>query len=149
VSRRALIPLAAAGVLLFLVISFGLARWLTTENQERGEVFALLQAQARGDARGMLGRLSGCAGDPRCAAIVTRNATRLRRPGAVKILSYDSATSYALGAARGPTRVAWTVLDRGLPVVQCVDVERRGTVLAGRAISLHRLSPPMDRQAPC
>jgi len=149
VSRRALIPLITIGAIVFVVISFGLARWLTTENRERGDVFALLQAQARGDSRAMLARLEGCARDDACARTITSNARRLRRAGELKILAYDSATSYALGAARGPTRVAWTVIDRGLPVVQCVDVERRGTVLAGRAITLHRLSAPIDRQASC
>lgn len=148
-SRRALIPLALAGACAFLALSFLLARFLNTESQERGAVFALLKAQARGDARAMLARLDGCAPDPRCAATVARNAARLRRPGEVKILAYDSGTAYALGAKRGPTRVAWTVIDRGLPVVQCVDVERAGTVLAGRAIRLRRLSPPIDRQGTC
>jgi hypothetical protein len=33
--------------------------------------------------------------------------------------------------------------------VQCVDVERTGTVLAGRAIRLRRLGPPIDRQGSC
>jgi hypothetical protein len=112
-------------------------------------VFAVLQAQARGDANAMLARLDGCAKDPACAAIQRRNAQRLRRPGDVKILAYDSKTAYALGAKRGLTRVAWTVIDRGLPVVQCVDVERTGTVLAGRAIRLRRLSPPIKRTGTC
>jgi hypothetical protein len=149
VSRRALIPIVAVGVLAFLAVSFLLARYLSTEGQERGAVFALLQAQARGDAAAMIARIDGCAPDPRCAATARRNAERLRRPGEVKILAYDSKTAYALGPARGPTRVAWTVIDRGLPVVQCVDVQRAGTVLAGRAIRLRRLSPPIDRQGTC
>jgi hypothetical protein len=149
VSRRALIPLAAAGVLVFLAISLLLARYLNTESEERGAVFALLQAQARGDGNGMLKRLDGCATDPRCAETTRANAKRLQRPGEVKILAYDSATAYALGSKRGPTRVAWTVVDRGLPVVQCVDVERAGTVLTGRVIRLRRLSPPIDRQGSC
>lgn len=148
-SRRALIALAAVGVLAFLAISLLLARYLNTEGQERGAVFALLQAQARGDANAMLARLDGCRRDPRCAETTRRNARRLERPGEVKILAYDSATAYALGSKRGPTRVAWTVIDRGLPVVQCVDVQRAGTVLAGRAIRLRRLSPPIDRQGSC
>ena len=148
-SRRALIPLAVIGVLAFLAVSLLLARYLNTEGQERGAVFALLQAQARGDADAMLARLDGCKRDPRCAATTRSNARRLERPGEVKILAYDSKTAYALGAARGPTRVAWTVIDRGLPVVQCVDVQRTGTVLAGRAIRLRRLSPPIDRQGTC
>jgi hypothetical protein len=148
VSRRALIPLAA-GVLVFLAISLLLARYLNTEGEERGAVFALLQAQARGDENAMLERLDGCATDPRCAQTTRANAKRLARPGEVKILAYDSTTAYALGSKRGPTRVAWTVIDRGLPVVQCVDVERAGTVLTGRAIRLRRLSPPIDRQGSC
>jgi hypothetical protein len=149
VSRRALIPLAAAGVLVFLAISLLLARYLNTESEERGAVFALLQAQARGDENAMLKRLDGCATDPRCTETTRANAKRLQRPGEVKILAYDSATAYALASKRGPTRVAWTVVDRGLPVVQCVDVERAGTVLTGRAIRLRRLSPPIDRQGSC
>jgi hypothetical protein len=149
VSRRTLIPLVLLGVLLFLAVSIELARYLNTESQERGAVFALLQAQARGDAPGMIARIDGCRTDPRCVATARQNAARLRRAGDVKILAYDSATAYALGAKRGRTRVAWTVIDRGLPVVQCVDVERAGTVLAGRAIRLRRLSPPIDRQGTC
>ena len=148
-SRRVLIPLVAAGVLVFLAISFELARYLNTESQERGAVFALLQAQARGDAGAMLARLDGCAMKPACAATQRRNAQLLRRPGEVKILAYDSKTAYALGAKQGPTRVAWTVIDRGLPVVQCVDVQRTGTALAGRAITLRRLSPPIARTGTC
>jgi hypothetical protein len=149
VSRRALIPLVAAGVLVFLAVSLLLARYLNTESQERGAVFALLQDQARGDAAAMIARLDGCASDPACVRTTRANARRLKRAGEVKILAYDSKTAYALGSAQGPTRVAWTVIDRGLPVVQCVEVQRVGTVLTGRAIRLRRLSPPIDRQGTC
>jgi hypothetical protein len=149
VSRRTLIPLIAAGVVLFLAISLELARYLNTESQERGAVFALLQDEARGDAKAMLARLDGCAKQPGCAATQRRNAQQLKRAGDVKILAYDSKTAYALGGKRGPTRVAWWVIDRGLPIVQCVDVERTGTVLAGRAIRLRRLSPPIRRTGDC
>ena len=148
-SRRAVIALVAVGIVVFLAISLELARYLNTESQERGAVFALLQAEARGDANEMLRRLDGCAQRPACAAIQRRNAQQLRRPGDVKILAYDSKTAYALGASRGPTRVAWWVIDRGLPIVQCVDVERTGTVLADRAITLRRLSPPIKRTGDC
>jgi hypothetical protein len=149
VSRRVLLPLVLVGVVAFLTISLALARYLNTESQERGAVFALLQAQARGDAHGMIDRIDGCAGDTACRATAARNASRLKRPGEVKILAYQSETAYALGAAEGPTRVAWTIVDRGLPVVQCVEVQRTGTVLAGRAIRLRRLSLPIDRQGTC
>jgi hypothetical protein len=146
VSRRITL-LVALGVLAFLAVSFLLARYLTTENRERDAVYALLRDQARGDAAAMLARLHDC--DARCRAAVDADARRLRRPGAVKILSYDSSTAYSLGSASGPTRVAWTIVDRQLPVVQCVEVQRAGNVLTGRAINLRRLSVPIDRQGTC
>jgi beta-lactamase class A len=146
VLRRRLV-LLAAGALAFLAVALLLARYLTTENRERDAVYALLRDQARGDAAAMLARLDGC--QARCRADVEANARRLARPGQVKILAYQSSTSYALGAAEGPTRVAWTIVDRQLPVVQCVQVQRTGNVLAGRGINLRRLSVPIDRLASC
>jgi hypothetical protein len=146
VSRRTKL-LIAVGVVAFLAISFLLARYLLTENRERDAVYALLRDQARGDARAMLDRLDDC--DARCRAAVQADARRLARPGSVKILAYDSSTSYALAGASGPTRVAWTIVDRQLPVVQCVEVVRGGNVLTGATISLRRLSVPIDRQGTC
>ena len=148
-TTRNRVALIALGVLLFFAISFELARWLTTENRERDAVYRLLSAQARGDAGAMLARLDGCARVPTCRATATSDARRLRRAGRVKILAYDSKTSYALGDARGLTRVAWTVIGRGLPVVQCVAVHRSGSVLAGRSINLTALSAPIGNQATC
>ena len=49
----------------------------------------------------------------------------------------------------GPTRVAWTIVNRQLPVVQCVEVQRTGSVLTGRGISLRRLSVPIDSTGSC
>jgi hypothetical protein len=149
VSRRTLLAALAGGLVVFVAVSFLLARWLSTENRERNAVYQLLRAQARGDLPAMLDRLDGCADDPACVAQVRRNARRLERRGEVKILAYESETAYAIGSASGLTRVAWTVVDRGLPVVQCVDVRRRGTVLAGRAVTLRALGPPIGRQSPC
>jgi hypothetical protein len=141
--------LVIAGIAAFLAISFELARFLTAESDERGQVYSLLKAQARGSAGDMLARLDGCRADRRCRAQVQANARALRRPGEVKILAYDSATAYSLGDDTGPTRVAWTVIDRGLPVVQCVTVRRTGSVLAGRSVTLLRLSAPIPRQGTC
>jgi hypothetical protein len=146
VSRRAKL-LIAVGVVLFLGISFALARYLTAENRERDAVYALLQDQARGDVRAMLRRLDGC--DARCRAAAAANARLLARPGEVKILAYTSSTAYALRRETGPTRVAWTIVNRQLPVVQCVEVQRTGSVLTGMAINLRRLSVPIDRQGSC
>ena len=55
---------------------------------------------------------------------------RLRRSGAVKILSLNSPTAYSLTSATGTTRLAWTVIGK-LPVVQCVEVSRTGNFLTG------------------
>jgi hypothetical protein len=85
----------------------------------------------------------------RCRATVAANARRLRRPGEVKIIAYNSDTAYALGSATGRTRVAWTVLDGGLPVVQCVTVHRGGWALAGRSITLLRVSAPIGNTSSC
>jgi hypothetical protein len=146
VSRRTKL-IVAVGVVVFLGISVVLARYLSTENEERDAVYALLRDQARGDVRAMLRRLDGC--DARCRAAAESDARRLARPGSVKILAYTSSTAYALGAATGPTRVAWTIVNRQLPVVQCVEVQRTGSVLTGRAINLRALSVPIDSQGSC
>jgi hypothetical protein len=146
VSRRTKL-LIAVGVVAFVAISLELARYLSTENRERDAVYALLRDQAHGDANAMLNRLSAC--DARCRANVESNARKLRRAGDVKILSYDSSTAYAVAGASGPTRVAWTIIDRQLPVVQCVDVHRGGNVLTGATISLRRLSLPIDNTGTC
>jgi hypothetical protein len=144
--RRVLI---IAGILVFLAVSFLLARWLSTESRERALVHRLLEAQARGDAEGMLARLPACRADERCRATVAANARRLRRGGEPKILKFDSATGYALGAATGLTRVAWIVVDEGLPVVQCVRVRRGGSAFAGRTVTLERISAPIGNESSC
>jgi hypothetical protein len=147
VTRRRLALILAIAIPVFVGVSFLLARYLTTENRERDAVYSLLRDQARGDAGAMLARLRGC--DARCEAAVRDDARRLRRPGKVKILAYDSKTAYSLRGATGPTRVAWTIIGRQLPVVQCVEVRRNGSVVTGLTITLLRLSVPIDRQGTC
>ncbi len=137
-----------AGVVLFLAISVLLARYLSAENAERNDIQAVLQAQARGDAARELVLLDGCRARPACAVTVRTSASRLKRPGAIKILSIKSPTSQSLTAATGTSRVAWTVIGR-LPVVQCVVVRRTGDFLTGIAISLLSLSAPIGNEANC
>jgi hypothetical protein len=141
--------LLAAGVLLFLVIGAPLARFLSAENAERDDILAVLAAQARGDLPGMLAQLSSdCRRSSSCVATARADATSLRRPGAVKILSLKSSTAYALTGATGKTRLAWTVIGR-LPVVQCVEVRRTGGFLTGVTITLLSLSAPIGNEADC
>ena len=147
-SRSVRIALIGLAVVLFLAISVALARWLSLENVERDDVLAALQAQARGDAAAVLAQLDGCRADPACAATVQADAQRLRGPGDLKILAYDSHTSYALTSATGKTRVAWKLGTR-LPIVQCVLVRRSGNAVTGLSVTLRALSAPIPLQADC
>ena len=135
-------------MLLFVAISGVLAKFLSTENVERDDEEALIQAQAMGDVNGMLGQLRGCRENLSCVATVRANASRLRRSGAVKILSLKSSTAYSLTGATGKTRLAWTVIGR-LPVVQCVEVRRTGSLLTGITVTLLSLSAPISNEADC
>jgi hypothetical protein len=135
-------------VLLFLVISGELARFLSVENSERSAEEALIRAEARGDANAMLRQLIGCSRSASCAASVRANASSLRRSGTVKILSLKSSTEYSLTGATGKTRLAWTVIGR-LPVVQCVEVRRTGSVVGGITVTLLSLSAPISNEADC
>jgi hypothetical protein len=149
VARPVRLALILLGVLVFLAISFELARFFQVESSERGGVFALLQAEARGDSATVIRRLDGCAAKPACVTLQRRDARRLKRGGAVKILAFASPTAYALGDARGTTRVAWEAIDHGLPVVQCVRVHRSGNALIGRKIHLVGLSAPIASTGDC
>ena len=141
--RRAVIVVI---VLVFLAVSAGVARWLTADNAERDKVTALLHAQLRGDAGGMLHELDQCTGG--CVARVRANAARLRRAGRLEIAAYQSETSHALGADTGQTRVVWKT-PTSLTVVQCVTVKRTGDPIRGMSIELLGISGPIGRQSAC
>lgn len=146
--RRRLIAVGVAALVLFVVLSVLLARYLSAENLERSQVLSLLRAQAAGDAAATIRGISGCRAHPSCVAQAEQNAARLHRPGSVKILSLESATAYALTGATGTTRVAWTVIGR-LPIVQCVGVRRTGNPFAGISIAVISLSAPIPNEADC
>jgi hypothetical protein len=146
--RRLLIGLIAGAVLIFLLVSLWLARFLSNENTERDTVVSLLRAQAAGDAAAMLERLEGCRKLPSCAAQVERNAQGERAAGGVQILALSSPTAYSLTSAKGETRVAWRA-GSGKPVVQCVVVERSGNGLTGLSIVLRRISAPIPNESDC
>jgi hypothetical protein len=149
-TRRRIRIGALCGLAFVLVGSVLLARFLSVENAERDDDLALIEAEARGDAKGMLARLDGCASRPACVATVQANARNpnLRRPGAVKILQLTSATAYSLNGATGKTRLAWTVIGK-LPVVQCIEVRRSGSFVTGMSIHLLSLSAPIPGEADC
>lgn len=144
------IALIGVGVVVFLAISGLLARWLTVENLERDQDLELVQAETRGDAAAIIGKLSGCRRSAACRASVRRLLAdpRLRRRGEVKILSLESPTAYTLTGATGKTRLAWTVIGT-LPVVQCIDVHRSGSFVTGIHVSLMSISPPIANEGDC
>jgi hypothetical protein len=131
-----------------VVVGTLLARYLSTENVERDDILAVLQAQAHGDVARELSLLDGCRARPYCATTVRASAVRLRRPGGVKILSIKSPTAGSLTDATGTSRVAWTVIGR-LPIVQCVVVHRRGNPIEGLRVTLRSLSAPIGNEADC
>ncbi len=148
--RRRRRLLIALGVIVFLLISALIAKFLTTDNLEREDDVALIEAEAKGDAAGIISRLHGCSASPACVATAKQNANdpRLRRAGSVKILQLTSATANSPTGATGKTRLAWTVLGRP-PIVQCIDVRRSGNALTGVAVELLSLSRPINNEADC
>lgn len=140
------IAVIAAGVLLFLALSFELARWLTLENVERTDILDLLTAEVHGDAKSMLALLHAC--DATCREHVASDAHRLARTGTVLILADSSATAYTVTGAVGYTRIAWKV-SGGPPVVQCVTVSRTGNVISGLDVRLLRVSLPIPNTSDC
>jgi hypothetical protein len=142
--------LATVAALVLLAGSVLLARWLQVPNVERDDELALIEAEARGDVDGMLDRLSHCRRSRACVTSVRRDAAdpRVRRAGAIKILSLSSPTEGALSSASGKARLAWTVIGR-LPVVQCVGVRRSGDFFSGMSVTLVSLSAPISGEGQC
>lgn len=148
VSRPARLALIAVAVLAFLAISALLARVLSANTGERAAIVQLLDAEARGDARGLTALLSGCRAEPACRSSAQANAGRLRRAGRVQVLAYDPSTRFSIAGSRGVARVAWRVAP-GLPVVQCVGVRREGDPISGLRVGLTALSAPIRGDASC
>ncbi len=149
-TRKRLRNATIAGLAFVILASIVLARFLEAENVERDADAAVLRAEVRGDAAGMLANLSGCSHESWCVARVRANAAspRLRRKGAVKILLINSKTSYTPFGATGASRVAWTVIGT-LPVVQCINVKRTGNFLTGIHVHLLSISAPIENEGVC
>jgi hypothetical protein len=146
--RRTRVALAIAfAVFVFLGLSALLARALSGSGTERAAVLALVRAQARGDASGVLARLPACRREPACARVTADRTRSLRRAGPVEILAYEPSTRLALTRATGTARVAWRA-GTALPVVQCVRARRDGP-LTGGGVELLAVSAPIPRDASC
>ncbi len=137
-------------VLLFLVVSVELGRYLSASGNERGAVIALLREQAAGDVPKMLERLDGCAEDPGCVTAVRRNVARLAAPGTPKILLLESDSAYTLKSTEARTRVVWAILEKNGPTfVQCVTVRKQWSFVEGATVSLRAIGPRIGNEASC
>ena len=146
--RRVRIGIAVAfAAFLFLGASALLARALTGAGAERTRVLELLQAQARGDDRAVLGMLPACREQPACAEVTSERVRELRRPGRVEILTYSPSVQVALTRRLGSGRVAWRA-GTGPTVVQCVRVRREGP-LTGGGVELLAVSAPVGGEEGC
>ncbi len=146
--RRYLLSLIALGVLLFVLISAGLARVFGANGSEQSAITSLVKAEAAGDEDAMLARIEGCAQSEACRARVAKNTAALKHPGHVSIIQLEPSTSFSLGGMVGTARVAWTA-DSSLPIVQCVRVKRAGNVFAGLKVQLLEISLRIKSDTAC
>lgn len=147
--RRAYkLTLLGVTIIVFLLVSAVLARVFSADGAERSAVTSLIDAEARGDAAGMIARLKGCSREPGCQARVRADAAALRRSGAVSILQLQPSTGFSLGSTVGNARVAWKT-PASLPIVQCVRVRRAGNALRGITIELEAITAKLAGDAVC
>jgi len=149
VRRKRLIALVAVGVILFLAVSTLLARVWSGDGAEQSAVTALLQDEARGDASAMIATMHDCAPSPACRARAATDAATLKRPGTVSVLQYQPSTGFSLTSTLGDARVAWEVVNKTRPIVQCVRVARAGNALSGIHIELLEISLRLNSTAGC
>jgi hypothetical protein len=145
--RTRVLILIGFAAFLFLGFSALLARALTGAGDERARVLELLEAQAAGDAAGVLAELPGCRAEPACAEVTRARVAELRRAGQVEILNYTPSVQVALTRRTGVGRVAWRA-GASQPVVQCVRVRRDGP-LTGADVELLSISAPIGNDEAC
>jgi hypothetical protein len=146
--RRYLLSLVALGVLLFVVISAGLARVFGANGAEQSAITSLVKAEAAGDQSAMLARIQGCSQSATCRTRVANNAATLKHAGRVSIIQLQPTTSFSLGGLTGTARVAWSA-DSSLPIVQCVRVRRSGNLFAGLNVQLLEISVRIKSDSAC
>ena len=135
-------------ILLFLAISALLTRVLSVDGAERTALTGLVQAEARGDASGMLAQMHGCAQSATCRSRVAQDAGALKHAGSMSILQIQTSAGFSLGSTVGTARVAWEA-GGSLPIVQCVRVRRAGNALSGLRVELLALSPRIQSDSVC
>ncbi len=146
--RRVYLIAIGLGVIVFLFISALLARAFNADGNERSAITALIQAEAAGNANGVISAVHDCSASASCRAQARVNAAALKHPGSVSILLLQPSTGFSLTSTLGYSRVAWTV-GGSLPRVQCVKVRRAGNVISGISIELLSITRKLAGDATC
>lgn len=146
--RRVYIVGILVGILLFLVISAGLARVFSANSAEQSAITALVKSEARGDVNAILDEIQGCRADSACRQRAAVNAAALKHAGVVSIILLQPSTSFSLGGSEGTARIAWQV-GSSLPIVQCVKVHRTGNPISGLGVQLLVVSRKIQSDTGC
>ena len=146
--RRSYIVAIAFAVIVFLVVSVLLARIFSANSAEQAAITSLVKDEARGDTGAVIGDIAGCRTSPACRARAVYNATALKHPGAVSIITLQPSTSFSIAGTLGTARVAWNV-GGSLPIVQCVRVRRTGNAISGLKVDLLEVSRRIKSDTAC
>ena len=147
--RRPSLPLIAAALVVFLVVSAVLARIYCSVSAERSAITALVEDEAKGDQAAMLSALYHCRSSPACRARVAQDASDLRRPRPISVLELTVSSSFPLGGDVGVARIAWQPAHGLLPVTQCVRVRHAGNPLTGLSVQLLALTGQIKTSGDC
>jgi hypothetical protein len=147
--RRAYIVAIAGAIIVFLVVSALLARVFSANSAEQSAITTLVTDEARGDTNAVIADITGCRTSSACGARAGYNATTLKHPGAVSIIQIQPSTSFSIAGTQGTARVAWNVVGRPHPIVQCVRVHRTGNVISGLKVKLLEVSRRIESDTAC
>ena len=134
---------------LFIVISALLGRVFSADSAQRAAIITVLRDQAQGNTNDLIARIEGCASSAACRERAAYNTSRLKRPGAVTVLTLQTAAGgIPFGSKEGVARVAWRI-GSGLPIVQCVRVRRTGNPITGLHVELLDVSKRIPGENDC
>ena len=138
------------GVFVFLGISRAAgARAGGDRRRARRRRSSVARAEARGDADAVLGKTPACAAQPACAPPREAFVGQAQAARATsRSCSYHAVGPAAADARRSAPAASPGAPGKGLPVVQCVRVQRDGPLTGARVVLLS-ISAPIKRESDC
>jgi hypothetical protein len=146
--RRIVLGGIGVGIVVFVAVSFFLARVFAANGAEQSAITDLVRAEAAGNQTAVMSRIYGCSRSASCRERVAQDVAVLRRPGKVSIVQLQPSTSFSIGGMVGTARVAW-IAGSSLPIVQCVRVRRAGNLFGGLKVQLLELSVRIKSDTAC